>query len=238
MPHNRFYSPERFEKSQEIILKDDELKHFKVMRLEVNDTCEIVNGMHQLAIAEVKSSQKSQALLVVKKVIKKPPPLTNILCIAFLKAKKLELILEKATELSITEFWIYKAEKSEIKEIKKNQIERFEKILISALKQCGRFDLPKITFYQSVQKLPKFKGLSFYGDTSENAPLFYSLLKGEKPKLTLIGPESGFSKKEITYFNESGFMGVKLSEFILRVETAAITAASLMSHASIKYQPL
>jgi len=234
MPYNRFYSPKTFKKSQEIILKEDEFKHLKVMRLEEGEDCEVVNGKHQLAIADIKSIQKSQAVLIVKKVIKKNPPPLNVVCIAFLKAKKLELVLEKATELSITEFWIYKAEKSEVNELKKNQIERFEKILISALKQCGRYDLPQLKFYDSIQKMPNFNGLKFYGDISEKASPFYNHLANEEPKLILIGPESGSSKKELTFFKESNFVGVKLSEFVLRAETAAIAAASLMSHASLK----
>jgi len=233
MPHNRFYSAKEFKNSQEIILKDDEQKHFKVMRLEEGESCEVVNGKHQLAIAEVKDIQKSQTTLIIKKVIKKAPLTSNVLCLSFLKAKKLDLILEKATELSITEFWIFKADKSEIKELKKGQIERFEKILVSALKQCGRLDLPKLEFYDSIQKIPSFKGLKFYGDTSEKALPFYHHLTCNKPTLAIIGPESGFSKKEITYLKELNFIGVKLSEFILRTETAAIVSASLMSHASL-----
>ncbi len=233
MPHNRFFSTKELKKAQEIILEDDELKHFRVMRLEEGEDCEVVNGKHQLATAEIKDIKKSQVTLVIKKVIKQDPPSQNVLCIPFLKAKKLELILEKATELSITEFWIYKADKSEIKELKKSQIERFEKILISALKQCGRLDFPKLMFYDSIQKIPNFNGLKFYGDTSEDAPLFYHHLTNDKPKVAIIGPESGLSQKEIAYLKKINFIGVKLSEFILRAETAAIASASLMSHASL-----
>jgi 16S rRNA (uracil1498-N3)-methyltransferase len=234
MPFNRFYYPFDLKKNQKIVFKDEEFNHLKVMRLKENDQCDIVNGNNLLAKAVIYEIQTKQAILYVKSIEKKTLPLTNVLCTALLKPKKLELILEKGIELAITKFCFFTAERSTIKEFKKNQIQRLEKILIAAIKQCGRFDIPKIEFFNSLSKTLSFNGVKYFGDTSETALPFNYFLPNNKPKMIVIGPEKGFTNDEIKLLENNNVKGIKLAQFILKAETAAISAASLMAQASLE----
>ena len=107
---------------------------------------------------------------------------------------------------------------------------RLKKVAISALKQCGRLDLPSIAFASSITEALPENAAAFFGDTRKEAPLF--LLPQNKSACIFIGPEKGFSPAELTILENMPACGMRLNANILRCETAAITAAAIAGYAT------
>jgi 16S rRNA (uracil1498-N3)-methyltransferase len=222
MPADRFFTPTPLE--DPLILEGEEFHHLtKVMRIRVGETIEIVNGQGEFVEAEVVSLDKKAQLKIVSHRNTPPPSQNVILAQALTRPSSLEWIVEKGTELGVTEFWLFPGDRSEKKELSPSQLLRLETIIINALKQCGRLYLPKIVLKLPLEKWEKPSGSLFFGDLSSKMPL-----KGpfEKTVIFFIGPEKGLSSEEVQLLNKFHAKGITLHENILRAETAAIAALS------------
>ncbi len=238
MPAERFFLKEPFTKGAKTSLLEQEFHHLHhVMRIKKGELVELINGEGQIAHAELVSLDKHSASLLLTEVITTAPePFSLILAQAMPRLAKLELIVEKAVELSVTELWLFPGKMSERDIFSPSQKKRLEQILISALKQCGRTYLPKFHFLPPLGPAwKKIPGHLLFGDTSPDAPPLFTLLQAQKTQerefVIFIGPEKGFHPSETEFLkNVLGCMGVKLHTNILRVETAAITSLSLLSN--------
>lgn len=138
--------------------------------------------------------------------------------------ERTEWFLEKATEIGIDRVRLFTSYHSERRVA---NVERFEKVMIAAMKQSIKSRLPKIDDVVPFEKLVKqpFEGQKFIAwiddDVKEQLGDLYR--KGESA-LVLIGPEGDFSPEEVTLARENGFVPVSLGEARLRTETAAIVA--------------
>ncbi len=213
---------------KEVELKDPELKHLRVMRLNEGDIVTLVNGQNQIASAEILEIKKDLARLSIESIeTKEIDPHSITLALALTKQSNLELAIEKGTEIGVNHFWLYPSHKSERTKISPNHQERLRLITISALKQCGRLDLPTIKIFSKMKELPPFSGAIYFGDVRENA---LPLKKSKENVLMFVGPEKGFDKNEHNYLSKSlKAHGICLGKHILRAETAAICAAALFS---------
>lgn len=235
MPAERYFHPELLQENLSVELKEHEHHHLvHVMRTRLGETVEIVNGQGQLAEAVLESNDKKSATLAIKSLITQPPPDEQIILIQGIpKLNRLENIIEKGTELGMTEIWLFPAARSEKKEFSANQMERLQSLAISAMKQCGRLYLPKIVVLPPLKlwENPDLHPL-FFGDVNPDAPPFLSAWKKSKPSGKTgfcIGPESGFTEEEIGLLKKMGAEGVKLNANILRTDTAAIACLVLVS---------
>lgn len=232
MPAERFYIKTPFRDEQELTLEGDEFHHLAhVMRLNEGDEVELVNGQGFLAHATLLRREKKKALFSIQNVShEEEPSKTLILAQALPRINRLDFIIEKGTELGVTEFWLFPGQQSERKILTDHQIERLVGQTIAAMKQCGRLYLPSIQIKPSLDKWNEKPSIpTYFGDLSESAEPF---LKKHSPKescLFFIGPEAGFSEKEKGLMVQLGAMGVKLHQNILRTDTAALVALSLMS---------
>jgi 16S rRNA (uracil1498-N3)-methyltransferase len=225
MPADRFFAPSTL-KTPTLILEGEEFHHLaKVMRVRIGETIELVNGRGELATAEVISlDKKSASLKIVSHRAESAPQQTLMLAQALTRPSSLEWIIEKGTELGVSEFWLFPGERSEKKELSPSQIHRLEIIILNALKQCGRLFLPKIILKPSLTIWNLPAGSLFFGDLSPQAPL----LKGpfSSSVVFFIGPEKGFSAAELETLAKFKAQGISLHTNILRAETAALTALS------------
>ncbi len=230
MPNDRYFLDAPFAPHGKATLEEEEFHHLsRVMRAQVGDEIELVNGRGQLAAARVEKIDKRGAELAITGVTEQTrswPPL--ILAQAIPRLNRLEFILEKGTELGVTEFWLFPGKHSEKTAFSDQQQKRMRMLIIAAMKQCGRLDLPKIHLKNSLQEC-RYPGeaQAFYGDTREGRPPL-PRLKQNQPILFYVGPESGFNQEEVEKL-ENLATGVTLHPNILRVDTAAITALSQVS---------
>jgi 16S rRNA (uracil1498-N3)-methyltransferase len=231
MPAERYYYPHSLVQDDEIILEDQEFHHLvHVMRNRVEDRIEVVNGLGQLATA--------RALLSIESVFTEQPPRHKlILAQAIPRQNRLDTILEKGTELGMTEVWLFPAAHSEKKDFSDNQQERIHTILVAAMKQCGRLFLPKFVEMPPIKKWQTFPLPAFFGDVNPDVPKLEDAFKHHfevSEALICIGPESGFNSDEITLLRQFGAEGVSLHPNILRTDTAAIASLALLSHWILK----
>lgn len=233
MPASRFYQDKFFEEGETITIEDDEFHHLKnVMRHEQGDCIEIINGKGSLGFANLVEIKKKCALALINKVSFFEKTHDFIILQGMPKLNKLEILLEKGTELGATEFHLFHADKSSTKIINE-KLHRMNLKLTSALKQSGRYYLPQIKMIPPIPKWePSFQN-AYFGALNENAPLLYNLLSKKEdlqPYFFCCGPEAGFSEKEIELLNKKHFKGVSLHPNILRTETAPLAFLSLVYH--------
>jgi 16S rRNA (uracil1498-N3)-methyltransferase len=146
------------------------------------------------------------------------------LAVSLIKKDNFEWVIQKGTELGVVEFIPLVTERSEKKGF---NVERAKKIMIEALEQSGRGDVPTI---QEPQTLADFlshekRKLFFFHTTGERFEL--GALKDVSDAVACVGPEGGWSDSEVASFKEKGASAIKVNAPILRAETAAIAIASL-----------
>lgn len=217
MPAERFYIDAELEGT--LSLEGAELHHLAhVMRIQPGEVIELVNGRGELASAKVLSVGKREAILAVisGKKIEVPPP-NCILAIPLMRPSKLEFVIEKCTELGADAFWLYPAEYSDKEGLSPNQLERLHHIAISAMKQCGRLDLPEIRVARRFDDLFNDSYTYLFGDTRPGA----KAIEREEKVVFITGPEKGFSARELKLLDGKG-KGVRLHKNILRAETAPL----------------
>jgi 16S rRNA (uracil1498-N3)-methyltransferase len=144
--------------------------------------------------------------------------------------ERLEWFVEKAVETGISEITTILCENSE--RISVNS-ERIKRLMISALKQSLRIDLPVFTneipvisFLEKTKNSYAQKFIAYCGDLDKPAALLKTLCQPHKDTLILIGPEGDFTTNEIHYAVSCGFIPVSLGKFRLRTETAALLSCA------------
>lgn len=235
MPECRFYIDSPLAQDQEVLLQDEEMRHLIVMRPEINDTIEIVNGKGDLAKARITEFHKKEIAAQITSLHHEPEDsLKLIIAQGMPKLPRLDIILEKGTELGMTELWLFPADRSEKVGLSANQNDRIKKILIASMKQCGRLYIPKVQIIDPIASWKDPAYPLYYGAFGENIPSFASALKQNPPHdglIFVVGPESGLSQKEEKRLDKIKAQGVSLHKNILRTDTAPLAALTLMSQA-------
>jgi len=186
----------------------------------------VTNGSGYLFETEITLASDSKCTVRVISFEKKPAPKFHLhLAVAPTKMNdRYEWFLEKATEIGISEITPIICDRSERKVIKND---RFDKIILTAMKQSNELYLPKlneaITFKEFLKR--KNEGLQLIAHCEEtNKKTLKSVLKPNESVTLLIGPEGDFTEKEIALALENKYAAVSLGNTRLRTETAAIVA--------------
>ena len=222
-----FYSPTITEATEIFSFDKEESKHIiKVLRKKDTDILHVTNGLGYLFTTEITLASDSKC--TVKIISFEKAPLSKFrlhLAVAPTKMNdRFEWFLEKATEIGIHEITPIICDHSERKVI---NIERFDKILLAAMKQSNEVYLPKlnnaVTFKEFINL--KQEGLKMIAHCEEtNKKSLKSVLKRNQELTIIIGPEGDFSEKEIALALTNEFIPVSLGNTRLRTETAAIVA--------------
>jgi 16S rRNA (uracil1498-N3)-methyltransferase len=160
-------------------------------------------------------------------------PIKVTLILALIKNDKWDLVLQKACELGVSEIIPFESSRTVVKvntNINKKII-RWKKILQEASEQCKRTVVPCIHDPIKFKQIKEYQNdLNFVAYEDLNNPReFAKELKIGKNVNLVIGPEGGFSKDEVEYLNNNGFVSVRLGKRILRAETASMYALSCVS---------
>lgn len=236
MPTERYYFAGELSVNHSISLKETEHHHLvRVMRTQLGDQIELVNGEGVLAQATVQAIEKQRTELLIISVERALKPTEVILVQALPKMPRLDWIVEKGTELGVTQLWLFAGQKSEKKELNAHQQERLKAILISAMKQSGRLFLPLLRWMPPLAQWKEpLMSCAFYGDPSPQAPLLKQAWNAtaacQKGVSFFVGPESGWSQSELQRFQELSVKPVRLHPYVLRTETAGLAALALIQH--------
>lgn len=224
---HRFYTTEQLDKGKVLRIENPELLHqwFRVFRLSVLDRVILFNGNGKEFEGFFELLSKKEATIVIDKENKvaKKLPLELHVFQAIIKKDNFELVVEKCTEIGAAAFHPIIVERSEKKDL---NIERLKKISIEAAEQSGKVAIPEIFEPTDLESaMEKFDGEIFVLDFGgKKLP---EKMTGKKVGI-FIGPEGGWTDGEREVFRKNKALSVSLGSQILRAETAAIAASSLI----------
>jgi len=227
-----FYTPA----PQTGILPDEEAAHaVRVLRMTEGDELFLMDGRGTFYRAEITETSKHRCGYRIVETIPQPRQWKAHLHLAMGATKNMdrtEWFAEKATEIGFDELTFLDCRFSERRVMK---TERIEKILVSAMKQSRKAELPKlnaVTSFADFIRQP-FEGGKFICHCyDEHLPLFRDCLKSGEDAVVMIGPEGDFSIDEVREAEAAGFRSVSLGKSRLRTETAALVAVHLMQLAA------
>jgi len=213
-----------------VVLEEEESRHLlAALRGRAGEAVQLTDGKGYLYEAVIAEIGKKQAVLSIRAKTAIPVERTATIHLAVAPVKNLERFewfLEKATELGVNEITPLLCDRSERDTLR---MDRMEKIMISAIKQCMRVHLPKLnpltkfkTFLQQADA-PQ-KRIGWCSDTP--LPHIKDALLPKQNTIIAIGPEGDFSTGEIALALQHGFTGISLGTARLRTETAGLLALS------------
>jgi len=246
---HRFFQPPALIKAGRFFLEETEAHHaLSVLRLDVDDRISVLDGegnTYDCRIAE--KSKKSVGVEILGRKFQPPAPLQITLIQSLPKGQLFESILEKSTELGVARIVPLLSERTTIRlggEDKERKLSRWRQTVIESCKQSGQPWLPQLlqpaTPAEFLATKPVFD-LAIVGAIREDARIPLEVFqefeihrqRSAAPEIPLrvavwIGPEGDFSPRELDLIVESGAHPLSFGNLILRCETAAVFALSMV----------
>ena len=222
---------------QEITLFDKDLLNqwFNVFRFDIGQKLELLDGRGFSYKTEIISINKEEAVLKIgsKEEIKMKPKRKINLFISIPKKDNFEIVVQKATEIGVSQIQPIISERTEKKKV---NLERAEKISIESMEQSGWGSSPGVYKEKKLSEaLKDLKGKSIAleincGDclTTEFSSGFREGGYDDEPVNVFVGPEGGWSENDLQNLKEAGVKFYTLGPQTLRAETAAIAACTLL----------
>lgn len=226
-------------RNNNIILSEEDKHHLlHVMRSKKGDNIFAIENK-KMYLSEIKSINPLK-IEIVKEVINDrelKKDLTLFLCLP--KGDKIDFIIQKATELGVKKLILVKSKRS-VNKMNNDDFERklmrYNKIIKEASEQCGRSELMQIFGITALEKLDSsllsdINLIANENKSGETGQIDKNLSSSSFNSVSIfIGPEGGFDSKEIEYLHNLGFKDVSLGKRILRLETAAVYALSVIGY--------
>ena len=218
------------------LTSEDEHHLLHVMRMKKGDEIEVVAG-NKLFLCKIDSVNPLSIYIVneIKSDVELEADVT--LLFALTKGDKIDLVMQKATELGVKRIALIQSERTVVKYEEKDiekKCARYQKIMKEASEQSHRLIVPEMMGVYNLKKLPKevFSDLNYVAyekDAGDTKEAFADVKKGKSISV-IVGPEGGFSKEEVDQLANQGFIRTSLGKRILRAETAAIYALSVIGY--------
>lgn len=219
-----------------VSLPDHSAHHAReVLRLRAGAAVRVFDGAgHEFeATLEVVSRQGVQARLGPSIAPRPEAHLRVVLALPPLKGDRMELVIQKATELGVAEIWpvvTVRTDASARPALNGTRRERWEKVASGAAEQCGRAVVPRIAPTATLERLlaTPFDGGRMLFLERANDPRLRAVVPPPASVLALVGPAGGWEESEVARLLDAGFQPVSLGPRILRAETAAIAAVTAL----------
>ncbi len=217
-----------------IRLPNELKKHLQtVLRLQPGDKIQLFNGVGQVATTILRENSEVE----LQNVVKFPVPLCSLVLIqGIAKGDKLELVLQKGTELGVNEFHLTTMERS-IGLLKSNRkqkrLERWQKIIQEAARQSRQYYLPQLvvdtSLSETLSTVEADLKLLLWEDSA--IPLTEVLPKISPQRIAVVvGPEGGISPQEVDQAMAKGYQAVSLGPRVLRTETAGLAIMTILQY--------
>ena len=242
----RYFIDQQFQEGIPVIIEGENFHHIvRVMRMTKDALFYVVfpNGDSAKAQIETISSDYLEARVVQWETDDKEMPVKITIASGLPKGDKLELIIQKGTELGAEGFVPFTADRSIVKwdeKKAKKKVERWEKIAKEAAEQSHRQHVPNVESPVSLKELVSladnfdYKIVAFeedakIGEQSNLAGILRSAKPGDR-LLAVFGPEGGLTEKEVNVLKDHGFVTCGLGPRIMRAETAPLYLLSAASY--------
>ena len=238
----RFFSPLELEVGKSAVISGSDAIHIcKVLRLEIDDVIAVFDGRGHAFECRIQSVSTEAVSVMVEKILaaKRESHVQITFAQAMLKSKKMDTLIRQVTELGISRWVPFFSERSVPTPDQKRltaRVARWNKISREALKQCGR-DI----FMEVFPPVPVEEVLN-QGASCDRKIIFWECASGSavasrpeledqvKSLMVVVGPEGGFSAREVELATALGYVTMSLGPRILKAETAAVAAAVLMQY--------
>jgi 16S rRNA (uracil1498-N3)-methyltransferase len=233
----RIYSSQALAVGAQIALESDAAHHLaRVLRLPVGAPLILFNGDGNEYPAEIISIDKKNVFIAISNVLTeaRESPLHIHLGIAISKGERMDWVIQKATELGVTEISPLQSERVEVRlhgEREEKKLAHWRAVAISACEQSARNRIPAINDVQPlfnwIEQIEADKKFVLHHrsvaalDAQNAAPKSVALL---------IGPEGGLSEAEINAAEQREFQPLRLGPRVLRTETAPLAALSVLQY--------
>lgn len=220
---NRFHVPDALKSGTTVVLDAEERHHARVLRVREGEEVEVFDALGKNYLARFESPE---ALHILNETENREPRTANHLAISIIQLEKFEFVLQKGTELGVRSFIPLITDRMEVRiERIRGKEDRWKKIVLEAVKQSGRSQIPAIEPPTKFDEAIKREGMKIVFDadaqTGRRQPATAATL--------FIGPEGGFSERELQLARTSGASSERLGPRRLRAETAAIVALAIVA---------
>jgi len=236
MTRRRFHAPPTAFTEQTVTLTADEARHLRdVLRLKPGDEVYVFDGRGREFQCSVSNTKRDSAHADRIREVEPAKPESQLqlnLCVALLKGEKFDLVVQKATELGVTQVTPLITRYADIHlrdaADATKRTARWQRIALEAAKQSGRAFVPEISLSLAFEAALDIEGAGVMfsergGEVFESLPVTGSMT-------ALVGSEGGWSDEEIDAARARDFHIVTLGGRILRAETAAIAVTTLLQH--------
>lgn len=211
-----------------VTVTGDEFHHsIRVVRARAGEEVELFDRAGHAARGVVEAIERDRAVIRTGEVLpSRESSLDLHLAMAVIQLEKFELVLQKGTELGVKTFIPLVTERVELRpERYSGKMDRWEKIVFEAVKQCGRTLVPKIEPPADFTEVITRPGTKLLFDADAEPPT----ANRQPPTTLLIGPEGGWTPDELRAARDHGVHFERLGPRRLRAETAAIAAVSIVA---------
>ena len=249
----RIYLPITHTKEDRILITGEKSRYLtSVLRCRKGDELTVFDGKGNCLKTKILKADKREvtAEILEKFFSDAESPIRILLAQGLLKSQKMDLVIQKATELGVKQIIPLITERSLVKETGK--VLRWRKIAEEASRQCGRSVIPVVCepikfkiFFESPlfrpevervkQALDEIKGFIFWEEGKLSLKEAMNKISSsathaftDSALYLFIGPEGGFTREEVLLAQEKGLIIISLGKRILRSETAAISALTLV----------
>ncbi len=220
---HRFHVPDALKSATTIALDAEERHHARVLRVREGEEVEVFDATGKNYLARFESPE---AVHILSETGNREPATLIHLAQSIIQLEKFEFVLQKGTELGVRSFIPLITDRMEVRiERIRGKEERWKKIVLEAVKQSGRSQIPAIEppikFDEAIAR--EGKKILFDADTES------ATRQPSNPATLFIGPEGGFSERELELARKSGASFERLGPRRLRAETAAIVALTVIA---------
>lgn len=232
----RFYVDNIIQPTTEIT--GQEARHIaSVFRLRENDRIELINGNGTLALATIIQASPKRVSVNIETITKQTPKQTNriVIASAISKGDRFDWMIAKCTELGADRISPIVFQRTVKQPKNKKILDRWKNLTISAAKQCKRLFLPQIDLPATLEKVIETLKADFpnasllVGSLSEDTAPILNINIADKDIIAVIGPEGGFTDTETQFLQKNNAQFIRLTDTILRTETAAIAFTAILS---------
>ena len=214
----------------------------RVLRLGTGDTVQLADEKGMVYSGTIDQVAKEWVAVKITSSSSAPPcdstaPRITI-CQALPKGDKIDLILQKGTELGAHDFWLFGGRRSVAKlrdDQQESKLERWNRITAEASRQCGRPGIPEVSWRPSAVEAAndteqELRLILWEGERENSLKDVLSASGKPASVIVAIGPEGGFDPLEVRHFSQHGFLPVSLGSRILRTETASIAILAIIQY--------
>jgi 16S rRNA (uracil1498-N3)-methyltransferase len=229
----RIYTPQALTLNATIALEQQASHHLaRVLRAHIGDEVFLFNGDGGEFVGRISGITKQDVTVELHMFVdaSNESPLSIHLGICISKGDRMDLVMQKATELGVSQITPLLSERSQIKRNKEaleKKLRHWQQVVVSACEQSGRNYVPQVNHVEN--------SIDWFETCDSQAKLILDpfcdrnteTIQQVDSVALAIGPEGGFSEQEISCANACGFNGLNLGPRILRTETAPLAAITL-----------